>query len=217
MIHLQEEESKKAQQQAETPAPAVELAPSEATIAQERAEEATERFVHQTTKQVVTAPLQPAVAKELTAALRLLTQLREEIEGKRDGALEKRGLIRAKILSLRDSGKVNVDEAEFEKSDTSVQEFVHLLERMVEEVTADEAFYTSLLQDNRPAQVQAFITEPDDFQVWVKERINLIKRYVKAAKRDLAVSYSRYCFGFDVQIRQISYVERVVTATRRNS
>lgn len=164
------------------------------------------------TKQIKVQPLPDALKKQLVAAVGLLGELRTEIENKKVGALEKRDIIKAKIDALRASEKVNIDDAEFKKSEESVQHFVQLLDKMIQEVSADEKFYASLTQDNPPESMTAFKFDSDDFLQLVTSRIVSIKKYVKNAKRDLSISYSRYCFGFDAQIRQINYVEYVVNS-----
>lgn len=89
-------------------------------------------------------------------------------------------------------------------------EFVHLLEKMIAEIDSEIAFYSGLISDSPPAQILVYKDEPDDFKGHLENRIASIKKYVKNAKRDLTISYSRYCFAFDAQIRQISYIEHVL-------
>ncbi len=164
------------------------------------------------TKQVAVTPLPNEVKKQLISSVALLTELRQEIENKKAGALEKRAIIKAKIDALRASEKVNIDDAEFKKSEESVEHFVQLLDKMIQEVASDEKFYASLTQDTPPATMTAFKFDSDDFLQLISSRIVSIKKYVKNAKRDLSISYSRYCFGFDAQIRQINYVEHVLNS-----
>ncbi len=169
-----------------------------------------QKLYDEVTYQLAVEPLQADLRTGLTCAVQALHDLKNEIAQKKDGALEKRQLIREKVMALCESGKVNVDQSEFDKSDISVHEFVGLLDRMIEEVDADYLFYNDLLSDAPPATMLVFKVEHGTFEEIIKQRIEMIKRYVKTAKRDLAVSYSRYCYGFEAQIRQILYVEQVL-------
>lgn len=169
-----------------------------------------QKLYDEVTHQINTTPLQGELKLQLARAVESLQDLKQEIERKKGGALEKRQLIREKVTALCDSGKVNVDQSEFDKSDVSVHEFVGLLERMIEEVDADYQFYKLLVSEAPPATMLVFKVEHGTFEEVVAQRIEMIKRYVKTAKRDLAVSYSRYCYGFEAQIRQILFVEQVL-------
>jgi hypothetical protein len=168
-------------------------------------------------KQVPVGELTQDLREKLSFAVQALAELKVEIESKKTGALEKKNFIKDKIASLRDSGKVNIDENEFKKSEGSVEHFVQLLDKMMHEVDNDGAFYVSLLSDKQPETMYAFNFEPDDFQKLITRRIQSIKKYVKDAKRDLSISYSRYCFGFETQIRQITYVEHVLNNLDTNT
>ncbi len=204
MIHIFEESQEESKNDAIlTAADAQAVAPENEAVMRQK-------LYDEVTHQIDTTPLQGELKIQLARAVALLHDLKQEIEGKKGGALEKRQLIRAKVTALCDSGKVNVDQSEFDKSDVSVHEFVGLLDRMIEEVDADYQFYKQLASDTPPPTMLVFKVEHGSFEEVVKQRIEMIKRYVKTAKRDLAVSYSRYCYGFEAQIRQILFVEQVL-------
>ncbi|MBM3893482.1 hypothetical protein FJ365_03740 [Candidatus Dependentiae bacterium] len=204
MIHIFEESQEESRNDATSTAPDIQVPPAEEEAATRQ------KLYDEVTHQINTTPLQGELKIQLARAVALLQDLKQEIEGKKSGALAKRQLIREKVTALCDSGKVNVDQSEFDKSDVSVHEFVGLLDRMVEEVDADYQFYKQLVSDTPPPKMLVFKVEHGTFEEVVKQRIEMIKRYVKTAKRDLAVSYSRYCYGFEAQIRQILFVEQVL-------
>lgn len=165
-------------------------------------------------KQVDVTSIAPATRLKFQEAVDALIALKEEIVEKKQGALDKKDFIKSKINDLKISGKVNIDDQEFGKSESSVHEFVRLLDTMVTEVERDITYYLSLLSDTPPAQIFAFKFESDLYEDHIKNKTQSIKKYVKTAKRDLSISYSRYCFGFDAQIRQITYVEQVLKYSR---
>lgn len=169
-----------------------------------------EKIMQEHFKKVSVGTISDVQRARLQYAIDLLITLKDEVLEKKRGALEKKECIKDKISHLKESGKVNIDEEEFRKTETSVAEFVGLLDKMIDEINRDVIFYQSLLSDNPPSHVFAYKDESDDFGDQLENRISSIKKYAKNAKRDLAISYSRYCFGFDAQIRQISYVEVVL-------
>ncbi len=183
----------------------------------EEREQMMQKFMQENLKKIMVTDLDATQRAKIEEAVQALSALRDEILEKRSGALEKKNIIRDKVAFLQASGKVNINDDEFKKSDKSVDEFVTLLDKMISEVERDIAFFNSLLDDkNRPEHILAFNFESDDFADHVANRVSGVKKYVKSAKRDLAVSYSRYCFGFDAQIRQISYVEYVLKHMKKD-
>lgn len=176
-----------------------------------------EKFMQEHFKQVAVGEISPAECVKFQDALNFLLALKAEVAAKRVGSLEKKDFIKSMVAKLKESGRVNIDEAEFNKTEKSVMEFVQLLDKMVAEIDADIEFYTKLLSDTPPSYVMAYKDESDNFKDYLDARMASIKKYAKNAKRDLAVSYSRYCFGFDAQIRQIAYVEQVLRHADKNA
>ena len=179
-------------------------------LTEEQIEQVKQRMFEDMTKKIPVVPLSSTLHSHLAAAVAQLEELKAEINEKRQGTLERKDIIRGKLDHLKASGYVNIDELEFERTDVSVQHYVELLERMIEEVSADEEFYLSLLSSNLPSEMTIFKENNMTFEQVIEKRIQAIKRYVKNARRDLSISFSRYCFGFDNQIRQILYVEQVL-------
>lgn len=169
-----------------------------------------EKFMKENLKQVPVGDISAPNRAKLSDALNLLIRLKAEVVAKKVGLLEKEDFIKSMVAKLKASDKVNIDEDEFNKTEKSVMNFAQLLDEMIAEIDADVLFYTKLLSDTPPTHVMAYKEESDDFKDHLEARITSIKKYAKNAKRDLAVSYSRYCFGFDVQMRQIAYVEHVL-------
>lgn len=167
-------------------------------------------FVNEYTKLIPVPALTSVASSNIKEAIVALFALHNDIMAKRDSAAEKKAFIKEKIEVLRVSGKVNIDQDEFLRFDTSIQEFISLLETMIGEVTRDIAFYQKFLSDAPQETMRVLKNESDDFEDHIENRLKSIKKYVKTAKRDLSISYSRYCHGFDVQSRYILYIERML-------
>ena len=131
------------------------------------------------TQEVPVGELTQDLRDKLIVAVNSLAELKVEIEAKKHGALEKKNFIKEKITTLRDSGKVNIDESEFKKSEGSVEHFVQLLDKMIHEVDNDGAFYVALLSDKKPATMYALNFEPNDFNQLIARRIQSIKNMLK--------------------------------------
>jgi hypothetical protein len=71
-----------------------------------------------------------------------------------------------------------------------------------------------LIGSDRPAQIAVMKTTPDVFEEYIAGRIKNIRGYVKRARKDLAVSFSRYLLGFDYQMKQIEHIEHMVKKMR---
>jgi hypothetical protein len=157
----------------------------------------------------VVAPSEQDKGK-INEAIQQLESLKQEVDDKRHATLEKLATIKSKTELLRASGKVTIDDRELLKSTTSVDRFSQVLDKMQLEVEDDIAFYASLLSAKLPETVHVLKFESDDFGVYLNKRLSTVKRYVKTAKRDLSISYSRYSYGFDAQINHLAYIEQAI-------
>jgi len=183
---------------------------------QER-QEKLKQFYAQYFKDIPFGSLTEHVKQLLDGILFLIESLKTEINLKRSGVLEKKSLMQEKLASLKTSSKINVNDAEFDKFHKSIDEYVRLLDSMMQEVERDLAFYQSYLSPNPPAHISVERSAPDAFDAILGERIKMVRKNVKNAKRDLAVSYSRYCYGFEAQMRQIVYVESLLALQKPTS
>jgi hypothetical protein len=179
------------------------------STAEERAK-ATEAFMQEHTKKVAVEPLADDVKAKFQEAITALQLLKEDVLAKKASASEKNEAIKEKAAWLKATGKVNLDDNEFNRSDKSVAEYARLLDKMIAEIDQDSAFYSSLISQKPPEHITVFKFESDSFQDHIKQRLMAIKKYIKTAKRDLAISFSRYNYGFDAQLRQLEYIETVI-------
>ncbi len=186
------------------------------TLASDQLSAEQQKFLDDNFKKLEAVPLSQAIQNNLRQAISSLEQFIEEIHSKRVDSVSKKNFIKEKIDELKSSGKVNIDDNEFQKSETSVQEFVQLLDRMTMEISKDIRYYSSFLSDNPPSFIYVLKHQPDSFELHISNRIAGVKKYVKEAKRDLMISFSRYSHGFDGQIRQILYIEQVVRNMKKS-
>lgn len=174
-------------------------------------------FLNTYFKQLTVGEISHEIKQRTNDTIQTLQSLQKEIALRKQGTIAQGDVVKQKLEQLERSGKVNIDKREFESLEKGVKEFVSLLDKMIDEVQADINFYESLLSSTPPEKVLVLKNESDNFDEHLLKKIASAKKYVKNAKRDLIVSYSRYCFGFDVKMRQISYVEQALKNAATNS
>lgn len=156
--------------------------------------------------------------KQTQKALFLLGDLCALINTKRSQIIEKRAEIDAKLSTLPEDIRSVLNTEEYAKSGKSIEQFVELLDKMLEEVEADCEMYRKLEQVGYPEVLVQSAQAPegvDHIASDLLQRVATIKQYAKAVNRDLSISYSRYCFGFDEQFKQLDYLEHIAKKAKR--
>lgn len=142
--------------------------------------------------------------------LQSLSQLGDEVLLKRDEAVKQSQAIKAKVAQLVESGKVHINQDEYHKSEESVIQYAGLLENIVNEITGEIAFFGLFASDKSPKHVVVWKEDPEDFVEFIKAKVRFIKKYIKSIRKDLNISFSRYNFGFQAQIKRILQVEAYI-------
>jgi hypothetical protein len=140
----------------------------------------------------------------------MLHVLRGEVEAKKEGAIKQSFFIKAKVQELINSGKVQIHEDEYKRSEESVIQYAGLLDNIIVEIDNELNFFGLFLADQTPSQIVVWMNEPDSFHEYLLGKISFIKKYIKNIRKDLNVSFSRYTFGFQAQIQRILQVEAYI-------
>lgn len=168
------------------------------------------RLMEMMTKKIDVTDLPDVAKQQFSNAIQQLRDLKAEIIEKKEDALATSESIREKVYALREMKIVSIDEQAIIFSDERLKKFVELLDAMAKEIARSIEFYQSLIALDHPAQVVVMRDTPDAFDIYILDRVKNIKGYVKKAKKDLAVSFSRYTLGFDYQRRQVEHIEELV-------
>lgn len=139
-----------------------------------------------------------------------LLELKNEVLAKRQESLRQSNFIKEKVNVLITSGKVQIHQDEYKKSEESVVQYAGLLDNIVAEIDSEINYFNLFTGNDLPGQVVAWAKEPDTFVEYIREKIRFIKKYVKSIRKDLNVSFSRYNFGFQAQIKRVLQVEAYV-------
>lgn len=148
-----------------------------------------------------------SLVEDSKGIIKELESLKNEILKKKVLAREKSLLIKEKVDFLLNSGKVHVDKSEYEKSEVSVEKYTKLLTTIIAEIDHETAYFTQFTTGEKPNNIVVPQEVNDEFGIFFKKKIKHARKYAKNMRKDLNVSYSRYCFGFDAQLRRISFIE----------
>lgn len=165
-------------------------------------------------KKITCTKLTDELTHRFNDAAGLLITLDAEVIEKQHQALEKNDYIKQIVQKLMTDGYIQVNEQEFKRSEESVQKYVDLLNDVRNEINQEMQRIALMQTAEEGKEFAVWKTAPDEYPVYVEQRIKQLKHYIKSVRRDLNISYSRYCFGFESQMRRIEsiqrYIERVV-------
>ena len=161
-------------------------------------------------KPLSVASLNKGQQEKIVEILELLETLKREVSAKKEEALEKSALIKAKVHGLVSSGKVQIHHDEYMKSDESVQQYAVLLNNIIAEIQNEEGTFVKMLSGDLSRYVLVYLYESNDFGRYVEDKVGFVRKYVKNIRKDLNVSYSRYSFGFEAQLKRILHVEHFI-------
>ncbi|MCB9493204.1 MAG: hypothetical protein H6679_02935 [Epsilonproteobacteria bacterium] len=160
-------------------------------------------------------PLKPIVLPDdvrskVEGILKALEILKVDIEKKKETAQLSGDLLNTKVERLVESGQLKIDDKEVKRSVESVTKYVALLDRLIQEILGEQQYFMFLLS-SPPAKEFESSEQENHFYSLVEVKIKQVRSYMRRIKKDLDVSYSRYSHGFDMQMKQMSYLEHVVT------
>lgn len=194
---------------AQTAEELVELDASAEPVVDEKFQQLMRELVAAGKKIIKKDEISVAATREISDVLELLATLRVDVMAKKEEALAKSAFIKQRVQALIDSGKVHIQQEEYEKSEESVQQYAQLLDSVIAEIEGELLVFKDFLN----AEIEyafAYLHESNNFDQFLKNRIAFVRKYVKNIRKDLNVSYSRYSFGFEAQMKRILNVENFV-------
>ena len=160
-------------------------------------------------------PISQEIKTKFHEVLESLVALKDEILNKQKEALRRNALIKEKVDLLVLSGKVQVNEEEYQNSEISVKQYATLLQNIIGDIEQELSSSSALISDQVPSHLIVFKYESDSFSEYMQEKIKALKKYIKKIHKDLTISDSRYHFGFDAQMKRITYFEHFVAFEKR--
>lgn len=166
-----------------------------------------EEFMQKNTKDIFTKEIDKDNVFSIKKIIEELQELKGEIEDKRNSFLNQNELIQEKLYKFTKSGKFKFDQDHYQKAQESIIKYEKLLEDIIKEVDIELNFCTSLVSEEPPKSIKVLNSSTDNFEKFLDEKLKSLKRYIKKIKKDLRVSFSKYNFSFDTQLRNLNYVE----------
>ena len=176
------------------------------------AEKKIEEIDPKTQKYLYIKPVAQDFKIRLKKTIEELVSIRLDIFNKKVEIVTKQTLIKEKVTLLSESKKVRIDKAEFDRSEKSAHSYTHLLDGIINELSGEIAYYNVFLSDEAPPldKIAVPLQAPDKIEDYLELQMNGVKRYLKNVKRDITISFSRYTFGFDEQLKHLTYVESYI-------
>ncbi len=181
------------------------------TVIDQDSKEAYKQFIERLTVQFVIVDIPDVSRQAFIQAVEQLKRLKSDVAIKKEHTMMLGMKIRDKVRSLVDTGSIKIDEDEFNRSDVSVHQYAKVLDDITAEIDRDINLYESVLQKNNGETFSVIGSQEKDFPAFIVERTRFVKKYVKDVSKDLAISFSRFCFGFQSQMKRVEYVEFIVS------
>lgn len=160
-------------------------------------------------KYLFITPVSQELKQKLNKTIADLESVKNDILKKKDELVDKKDKINQQIAALNDSKKIKIDKSEIGPMLDQSEKYTILLDSIVYELAYEVAYYKLFASDEKPdiEKIVVPINAPDSLEEYLEIQIMGIKKHLKNIKRDVAISFSRYIFGFEGQLRHLSYIE----------
>ena len=174
------------------------------------------------TMQIMIHPIPQVVRKAFEMMMNDLFVIQSEIENKQNLANDQNRVIGERITSLVKEYDIEVNRSHYEHFVKSIATYMQLLHDIGREFR-DEIIlchHVASLEEPKlydmPVNIDLesykwflghdALTE-EEKQTLLLGKIQQVKRHIKTVKKDLRVSFSRYLYGFDAQMKQVERIE----------
>lgn len=162
--------------------------------------------------EIPAVPLSASLRASLALSLDALRALKSEILEKIEFAWSREAELENRIEQLMRSAG-SVDENRKKVMGESVAMYTSLLRGVIVEIDEELVFFSPFTQEEHPFVVKVpFGASHQSSTVFFENSVKLLKSQSKNIRKYLAVSYSRYIYGFDLQERNIDRLEYKVAA-----
>ncbi len=163
-------------------------------------------------KQIIPLPFIPQEIKDkLTFSIGELKKLHDDISGKKEIIVATNQKIQVLAHNLAQSKKVTINEQELAMSSKSSEKYIELLDTILNEVKTEVDYYSQFTQEEHPEFIVVWKEEPPHGILFLMSKVKWIKKYIKTIRKDVHISFSRYSFGFDNQIKKLEQTQAFIT------
>ncbi len=162
--------------------------------------------------EIACEPISEDICAALSAALQNLNELKTEIVQKIEFAWNREAALEERLGRLmRETG--SSDEQRKKVLGDSVAMYTSLLRGVIAEIDEELLFFAPFTTSDHPAVVNVPLGAAHDTStVFFVRSVKLLKSQSKNIRKYLAVSYSRYMYGFDLQERNLERLEFKISA-----
>ena len=154
-------------------------------------------------------PLSDTSSRIIQDAQAQLATLKEKIAAIHATVNEQHTHITQRLGKLKDNPVLTVD-TENKQANESVTQYSKLLDRIVQEVEYEHSQLQRYADLDTKTALPVPFHEPDNFDGFIRSKVNRVKKQVKKIHRDLDVSSSRYSFSFEKQCKNLENIEAMV-------
>lgn len=170
---------------------------------------------------VQTAPQEPVKLKaidfsvvsdqaiaDLHIAISKLAAVKQDLEHRMVETVTKNESIKKRLEALEASGVIQIDHEQSKQFEQSIKTYLGLLYNITLELNEEINFFNPFFAQPRPAMVQVPEVITVDAQAFVRMSAEGMRRHAKTVSKGMLVSYSRYGFSLDSQIKQLNILEK---------
>lgn len=144
---------------------------------------------------------------ELVQGIDRLTDLRVEVTEKQKALLGQNKKIKDQIEEIAKAKKIAIKADKFAESEKSIEQYVTLLKNIEAEVEHEIAYLQRLHALKEPTFIVVHKYDPFLYEEYIASKVLSVKRYIKTVRKNLDVSFSRYTFGLENQIKSLQYLQ----------
>lgn len=155
--------------------------------------------------------LTSSIKADSVSALEELNLFKSELETKRDSILSRTSEIKEKVNKLDVIYPGLAQKSRIQDIfDTTTKDYMQLIEVTLKEV---ELFINICKKFCEPYKVKKEASE-DSVYNFVQSELKSTKRYLKTRKKDLAVFFSRYDYGFKMHMSRLNMISNSTNANQ---
>jgi hypothetical protein len=140
-----------------------------------------------------------------------LLNLRKDVGEKKEFIQSNINLINEKVEELTKSKKVKINEQEREQAKENVSRYSMLLDGIGMEIAQELSFFAGILSEKPLKAFVIPLSFPNSFELYFASRIKGGQRYVKNITKSITVSFSRYRYSFEEQLKRLDVMKHYVS------
>jgi hypothetical protein len=140
-----------------------------------------------------------------------LLNLKKDVDEKKEFIEKNIKAINEKVEMLTKSNKVKINHKEREQAKENVSRYSMILDNIAMEIIQELSFFAGILSETPPKAFVVPISFPNSFIVYLVFRIKGGQRYVKNIVKNITVSFSRYRYSFEEQLKRLDVMQHYIS------